>query len=310
MPTDNRDTYPAVMVVVPTHDRPELLRETIASIIEQDYPGDVEIVVVFDRSTPDLSLERRTETRAVRVVENTRSAGLPGARNTGIALCGAAEFVAFCDDDDIWLPGKLVAQVRHLQDHPYVVLCTTGIVIDYDGILSNRPSPSDELTALSLVHNRTTEAHPSTFVFRQAALALVGDVDEKIPGGYSEDYDLLLRTAAQGKIACLVQPLARVRWGRTSYFANRWRMIVDAQRYLIGKHPAFTQHPRAEARLRGQIAFALAALGDREGALREAWRVVKLFPFERRWPVAILVALRFVSAQRALELAHRTGRGI
>jgi glycosyltransferase involved in cell wall biosynthesis len=310
MPSTSESTHPTVAVVVPTHDRPELLRETIASIIEQDYPGEVEIVIVFDRSTPDRSLERSTTTRTVRVVENTRTPGLPGARNTGIGVCGAAELIAFCDDDDTWLPGKLDAQVRHLQEHPFVVLCTTGIIIDYNGTLANRPSPRDELTVVSLLHDRTTEAHPSTFVFRSSALALVGDVDETIPGGYSEDYDLLLRTASQGKIACLQQPLVRVRWGRTSYFANRWRMIVDAQRYLIEKHPEFTEHPRAEARLRGQIAFALAALGDRRGTLREVRRILGLSPLEKRWPVALAVALRLVSAQRALEFAHRTGRGI
>jgi hypothetical protein len=85
---------------------------------------------------------------------------------------------------------------------------------------------------------------------------------------------------------------------------------VDAQRYLMAKHPEFGQHRRAEARIRGQIAFALAALGERRQALREIGHTIARWPLEKRWPVALLVTLRIVPANRALELAHKTGRGI
>ena len=131
-----------------------------------------------------------------------------------------------------------------------------------------------------------------------------------IPGGYSEDYDFLLRTAKVGTISCLSEPMVSIRWGRTSYFATRWRMIVDAQRYLMDKHPEFGEHRRAEARIRGQVALALAALGERREALSEIGQVIKRWPLEKRWPVAAAVASKVVSADRALELAHRFGRGI
>ncbi len=301
---------PTVAVVIPTHQRPELLRRAIDAVIEQDYDGHIDVIVVFDRAEPDESLERSDATRTVRVTRNSRTPGLPGGRNTGIALGAEATYLAFCDDDDMWLPGKLRAQIEHLEAHPDVALCTTGIVIDFEGEESPRPSPSPELTVESLVHDRTTEAHPSTFVFRVSALREIGDVDEVIPGGYSEDYDFLLRTAKLGTIACLEEPLVSIRWGRTSYFATRWRTIVDAQRYLMDKHPEFFEHRRAEARIRGQVALALAALGERRECVREIGKVVRRWPLEKRWPVAAAVASRVVTADRALELAHRFGRGI
>ncbi len=301
---------PDVAVIIPTHDRPELLRRTIGAVLDQDYDGRIAVIVVFDRAEPDETLVRDDGLRSVRVAANSRTPGLPGGRNTGIALRGDAEFVAFCDDDDTWLPGKLRAQIDHLVTHPDVVLCTTGIVIDFEGEGSPRPSPSSELTVESLVQNRTTEAHPSTFVFRASALDEIGEVDEAIPGGYSEDYDFLLRTAALGRISCLTEPLVNIHWGRTSYFATRWRMIVDAQRYLLDKHPEFADHRKGEARIRGQIAFALAALGERREAFREVGRVLRRSPLEKRWPLAAVVATGLVSADRALEVAHRFGRGI
>jgi len=300
---------PAVSVVIATRNRPELLRRAIDAILAQEYPGSIEIAVVFDQTDPDTSLVRDDTGRTVRVMQNTRTPGLPGGRNTGITAT-TGDILAFCDDDDEWLPGKLAAQVGYLQAHPDVTFCTTGIVIDFEGARTDRPSRVSELTVESLVHDRLTEAHPSSFVFRRAALERFGLVDEEIPGGYSEDYDFLIRAARDGRIACLATPFVSIRWGRTSYFATRWLTIVDAQRYMLAKHPEFRQHRKADARMHGQIAFALAALGRRREALVEIGRVLVRWPLEKRWPVALVVTSRIVTAERALEWAHKTGRGI
>jgi len=300
---------PLVSVVIATRNRPELLRRAIDAIVTQDYAGPIEIAVVFDQTEPDRTLESDATGRQVRVMENSRTPGLPGGRNTGITST-TGEIIAFCDDDDEWLPGKLAAQVAHLAAHPDVTFCTTGIVIDFEGARTDRPSRVSTLTVESLVLDRLTEAHPSTFAFRRSALDRFGLVDEDIPGGYSEDYDFLIRAARDGRIACIATPFVSVRWGRTSYFTTRWRTIVDAQRYMLAKHPEFHDHRKADARMHGQIAFALAALGKRREALREIGRVLTRSPLEKRWPVALAVTSKVVSADRALEWAHKTGRGI
>jgi glycosyltransferase involved in cell wall biosynthesis len=267
---------PAVSVVIATRDRPALLRRAIAAVLDQDYDGPIDIAVVFDQTQPDTSLNRSTERRTVVVMPNTRTPGLPGGRNTGISATKGS-LIAFCDDDDEWLPGKLTLQVEHLVQHPDVTFCSTGIVVDFDGVRTERPSPIPELTVLSLLHNRVTEAHPSTFVFRRVVIDRIGLVDEQIPGGYSEDYDFMIRAARDGTFACLTPPLVSVKWGRTSYFTNRWLTIIDAQRYLMAKHPEFSQDRRGEARIRGQIAFALAASGRRREMLGEIGSVLCRF---------------------------------
>lgn len=304
------EMQPDVAVIVPTHNRPEMLAGAVQAIVEQDYGGLIDVIVVYDRADPDETLVSAQPGRTVRVVRNTRSPGLPGARNTGIDACPDADVVAFCDDDDVWLPNKLRTQVDAMRDRPEVWLTTTGITIEFEGERTDRASPTDELTIAWLVRDRTTEAHPSTFVFRRSALDEVGAVDEEIPGGYSEDYDYLLRVARGGRILCIAQPLVVIRWGRTSYFTTRWRTIVDAQRYLLAKHPEFAADRRAQARVRGQIAFALAALGERRESFREMGRVFMVWPFERRLPVTVLVVLKLISPERVLGLAHRFGRGI
>jgi glycosyltransferase involved in cell wall biosynthesis len=122
--------WPSVDVLIPTRDRPQLLAEAIASITAQDYPGPLRVLVVFDQQDPDPSIASDASAVPVLVMSNARRPGLAGARNTGI-LASDAEYVAFCDDDDTWLPGKLRRQVRRLTDEPGAVFATTGIRVDF-----------------------------------------------------------------------------------------------------------------------------------------------------------------------------------
>ena len=109
----DQSNSPAVDVVICTHQRPELLRKAVKSVLEQDFAGEITVHVVFDRSNPEWSLASDTPKRKVTVLENTRSAGLAGARNSGVQN-GSAPLVAFCDDDDSWEPSKLTKQVAEL----------------------------------------------------------------------------------------------------------------------------------------------------------------------------------------------------
>ena len=77
--------WPAVSVVVPTRHRPELLLHAVTSILGQSYPGKLECLVVFDQSEPAAApLGEIPAGRQLRVLANTRTPGLAGARNAGI----------------------------------------------------------------------------------------------------------------------------------------------------------------------------------------------------------------------------------
>jgi glycosyltransferase involved in cell wall biosynthesis len=297
-----------VSAVIATRNRPELLAGAIDGVVGQDYPGVVECVVVFDQSAPDPSLERDDARRPVRVVTNGRSPGLAGARNSGV-LSATGELIAFCDDDDVWLPGKLTAQVAAVGASG-AATCVTGITVVYaDHETTRVPRPSD-LQLAELARRRVMEAHPSSvLVRREAFLGEIGLVDEQIPGGYGEDFDWILRAAAAGPIEVVEDALVRVRWGQ-SQFSRDWRTIIAAIDYGVAKHEALRADRRGLARLYGRRAFANAALGNRREALGDAARSLRLSWRERRGYLAALVALRVVKAERLLDLAHRRGRGI
>jgi glycosyltransferase involved in cell wall biosynthesis len=310
MVTDSHEsaTQPPVSVIIATRDRPELLRSALESVLRQDYAGRVECLIVFDHVPPDFSIARSDGPRTVRVLANTRRPGLAGSRNTGI-LAATSSIIAFCDDDDAWRTQKLRLQVSALAAAQAVgVVC--GITVHYGGRSSVRIPRTGELTRAGFTRDRVAAVHSSSLVLDRAAVLDVGLVDENIPGAYGEDYDLLLRLVDVGAIVSVEQPLVDVLWHEGSYFAERWRTIVDALDYLVAKHPQFAASAAGLARLDGQRAFALAALGERGPALHAVLRSVRGNWRERRAYLAMLVLAHLVTPQKVLHAAHSRGRGI
>src|SRR4051794_11272015 len=101
---------PLVSVVIPTRDRAGLVAGAVRSALAQTGV-EVEVCVVDDGSLepPNVPADER-----VRLVRLPRPAGPAAARNAGLAAT-TGELVAFLDDDDEWLPGKLERQVAALE---------------------------------------------------------------------------------------------------------------------------------------------------------------------------------------------------
>jgi glycosyltransferase involved in cell wall biosynthesis len=304
------DGWPSVSVVIATRDRVELLRRAVTAALEQCYPGSVEVLVVHDQSEPDPSIEQDRTGRRVRVLVNSRTPGLPGARNTGITAA-SGDLIAFCDDDDEWLAGKLKRQVDAMRQHRCGA-STTGIVVVYSDREVVRLATKDVLTPLDFAHSRVMAAHPSTFLMeRDLLLGPVGLVDESIPGAYGEDFDLILRVARATLLVSVQEPLVRVLWHRQSFFAQRWRAIADSTDYLLAKHPELRSDRHGLAEHLGRKAFALAALRQPGAAVRSAWQSLRLSRGrERRAYLAIAITAHIVNADRVMRLANSVGKGI
>jgi glycosyltransferase involved in cell wall biosynthesis len=300
--------HPRVSVVVATRDRAGLLERAVGSILAQDYPGEVECIVVYDHVGVRAFEVPARPGRSVRFIANDRRQGLPGGRNSGFAAA-TGELIGFCDDDDIWLPAKLRRQVALLADAD-VGAASCGLRLRGPGIDRERVLGRDRVTLDELLADRVMEVHSSTMLVRRETFVAAGPVDEEIPGGYSEDYDWLLRLAAHTDIAVCREALVVVDWHGGSFYFGRWATIVTAQRYLIRKHPALARSRTGMARIRGQIAFALASGNRRAEALRELAAVVRLNPWEKRVLVTVPVIMGLTTGERVLRMAQKRGRGV
>lgn len=103
-----------VSVVLPVFNGEQFLAQALDAILAQDYPA-LEVIVADDGST-DATPQTVKRYPTVRYVRQ-ENAGPSAARNAGIAV-STGDFVTFCDCDDLYYPGKVSAQVRHLQSNP------------------------------------------------------------------------------------------------------------------------------------------------------------------------------------------------
>lgn len=299
---------PTVSAIIATRDRPELLRRAIRSMIDQDVAGLIEIIVVFDQTEPDQELKAEFPETEIRVVQNLRSPGLCGARNTGIDMA-RGDWIAFCDDDDEWTRDKLRRQFAVIG--PDSIFVVGGIRIFNQSRTVERKPGERHLHMNRLVRSRVMEAHPSTYLIRRDALhGELGLEDEEIPGGYYEDWDLLLRAARIRPIDVADVPVAIVHWHPTSFFKNRWEMIIGAIDHVIDKTPELHESRAGMARIRGQQAFALAGLGQRREALSMAAKTFRLDPRQLRTYLTLAAALTPLRAEWLVRLANSFGRGI
>src|ERR1700678_4760251 len=100
-----------VSAVIPTRGRPELLCRAVRSALAQTL-RQIEVVVVIDGEDPATSIaldELAQQDGRLRVLALGASVGGSAARNRGVDAA-SGEWIAFLDDDDEWLPGKLQAQ--------------------------------------------------------------------------------------------------------------------------------------------------------------------------------------------------------
>ena len=302
--------WPSVGVVIPTRNRPQLVRRAIAAVREQDYPGPVTAVVVYDQAEPDPTLAAGDGT-PVRVLSNGRAAGLAGARNTGILALGT-DLVAFCDDDDRWRPDKLRRQVAALVAEPGAEFATCAIEVEYDGRSTPRLAGRDRVTVDDLARSRMAMLHSSSFLIRRAAFAggAIGLVAEDAPGSQNEDWDLLLRAARRAPVVHVDEPLVQVLWGRSSHYAYEYATKIASLRWMMRRHPEISGCRPGAARVYGQLACWSAATGNRSAAWRYSKQAVRANWREPRTAIALAAMTGAVKVENVLSALHRRGRGI
>jgi glycosyltransferase involved in cell wall biosynthesis len=306
--------WPSVGVVIPTRNRPELVRKAIASVREQRYPGELKVLVVYDQTEPDYLLAcapGETTPVPVLVLTNWRTSGLAGARNTGI-LALDTDLVAFCDDDDQWHADKLRRQVAALLAEPDAEFATCAIEVEFEGRTNPRLAGRSRVTIDELARSRMSMLHSSSFLMRRSALAddAVGLVAEDAPGSQNEDWDLLLRAARRSPIVHLDEPLVRVLWGRSSHYAYEYATKISSLRWMMQRHPEISGCRPGAARVYGQLACWSAATGNRSQAWQFSKEAVRANWKEPRTAIALAAMTGAVKVENVLSALHKRGRGI
>jgi glycosyltransferase involved in cell wall biosynthesis len=223
----DKDVNPIVSVIVPTYNRKELLKETIHSILSQTFT-DFELIIVDNYSDYDIfsHIESFNDSR-IRVVQNRNNGIIAKNRNFGINIA-KGKYIAFTDDDDLWLPTKLEKCLYYFSNNKSVdMICTNEYVF------SDKTSMKTNLNLLQEIYkdqhldfkNLFLEGNiisGSTVVIRKECFNEIGLYDESLKYIYTEDYQLWLRMATKFKIYFVSEPLgySRFHHGNLSADAN------------------------------------------------------------------------------------------
>ncbi len=199
---------PLVSVIIPAFNARLHIGAALSSVLDQDYPN-LEIIVVDDGSSDETSEEARRYGERVRVIRQA-NAGPAAARNRGVSV-SRGELLAFIDADDVWIAGKLAAQVRYLREHPDV-----GVVFgawirwnaSEDGSFGEPPGPSDCDEGLGIVEAESGWIYPQLLLdsavwivvalIRKDLWNRLGGLDEALRTG--EEYDFFLRASRISRI--------------------------------------------------------------------------------------------------------------
>ena len=228
------DRMPTVSVIVPSRDRPESLRRALVTILDQSSPPN-EVVVADDGSTrPVPSGGPVFGDARVRVVRGSgRPGGVSAARNRALAAA-TADWVAFCDDDDLWVPDKLERQLAAAREARARWCLCDAVVVDagWRIVEQHRCDPA-ELGA-RLARSNPVPGGGSGAIVERALLEELGGFDPAF--AMFADWELWLRLHGRARCASsgATGVVYRLHDGQMS--ADLARVAGELER-LVARHP-------------------------------------------------------------------------
>lgn len=187
---------PTVSVIIPTHNRANLLARSIGSVLSQTF-ADLECLVIDDASEDETEqvVKRLMEGDSrLRYFRHEIGKYASGARNTGLSIA-RGRYIAYHDDDDEWFPLKLEKQVALLDKLPMeygCVYCWADFVDEAGGRITrkHRPSLRGNAYAETLVDN-AIGCTPSLLI-RQETSEKIGAWNELIRTQVDNEYIIRL----------------------------------------------------------------------------------------------------------------------
>lgn len=197
-----------VSVIIPTHNRSDLLRRAIRSVLAQDH-SDFEILIADDASDEDIaSVAREFADARIKHLRNDQKSHAGGARNLGLEHA-TGEYIAFLDSDDEWLENHLSSRIQAIEqtasDGTFgSVFIDDGTERTYHGSKAIAPGqhPADYILSGGSIPT------PTWVMKAAAAKSLRFDAGLII----HEDYDFFVRFADRFKWYAMWEPTTIVHW--------------------------------------------------------------------------------------------------
>jgi glycosyltransferase involved in cell wall biosynthesis len=211
-------------VVIPTWNRARLVCEAVESALAQEG-GDLEVIIVDDGSTDGTAeiIERRFG-NSVRLLRIETRSGIGAARNVGVRQA-TGDLLAFLDSDDLWLPGKLKAELDVLERFPdaEAIVSDSRFIVDGQFIGTSRFAANGALAATG---GRAQWFNDSPWLWTipcngistcgitlcRQAVTMLGQPLFATDLDLCEDWELEVRLYQECRVVALPEVWSHVRW--------------------------------------------------------------------------------------------------
>jgi len=223
---------PLVSIIIPTHDRKELLERAVNSVLDQTWRT-TEIVVVDDASdddTPKYLESLKQQYDSVLIIRNVTCRGAAVSRNIAIRHANG-EYITGLDDDDYWRPTRIERLMEEFEEGFSAVCSYDRMVMDEREAVWKKPTmiTLDDLLYYNRVGNQV--------LTRKEYIEKVGGYDEELPS--AQDYDLWIRLVLEfGPVRTVTQPLQVVNMEE-----DRER-ITTSDKKIKGYEQCFKKHEK------------------------------------------------------------------
>lgn len=204
-----------VSVIIPTYNRAEFVCRAIRSVLAQTF-RDFEILIIDDASRDNTEALIRTnfsheiEIGILRYIKNETNLERSRSRNKGVAL-SIGEYIAFLDDDDIWLPDHLAQLIDFFNKNDNIGCVFSNFFIIFKSaqktaqvrFIDNKLKASNNMQELCILGEL---AWPTSAVIKKEVFILVGGFNDSL--SYLEDKEFFCRVAMNYGIGYASEPTA------------------------------------------------------------------------------------------------------
>jgi glycosyltransferase involved in cell wall biosynthesis len=201
---------PTVSVIITFWNRADYLAEAVEGVLAQALPPGMtsELVMIDDGSEDDSAAVAQRFAPAARIVRQ-ENRGSGGSANRGVQEA-RGEYLAFCDSDDVWLPGKLDAQLTAIAEGDVDI-----VFVHVEEFLS--PELDPEVVRTRPLRDAMPGYIPSSVLLRRSCFDEIGLIDESLENGAWVDWYMRAKTAGLREVV-----LDEVFVQRRIHGANNW----------------------------------------------------------------------------------------
>lgn len=254
-----------ISVIMPTYNRADYLMPAIKSVLDQDAPCELELIIVDDCSTDATEDSiRGIKDARVKYLKNHKNIGAAASRNRGIELAGG-QYIAFIDSDTYWYKNKLSDQLALMEQ------CRgSNVKVIYSGFRKQQrngwksvPAEFHDGNLSGLLLNGNFIDTPSALVDADT-LRKVGCFDEKLPR--FQDWDLFLRISEISEFLSVKAPLLDSLTLADAISANDKARNIALIRIYEKYSGRFASQKKSNERMVAKIINSYLLLGDSSSA--------------------------------------------